>query len=429
MNVLVRRRITPWGVVISVTIVIMAIASFLFVNRFNVAADNDTSKRLITVHDRGEKKIFLSNAGTIGEALEDVGIEVDKRDAVEPSLSEDMVAPEYQVNIYRARPVVVIDGQVKQRVITPYQTVAQIAEDADISLRAEDNAELKRSEDIVTDGAGLQLVIDRATQITLDLYGTTSTILTQGETVEEVLAEKGIELGEDDRVSPGPKQSVTADMNIRVWREGIQTVTKEEAINFEVKRIYDIDRAVGYKDIKVKGQKGVRSVTYEINIKDGQEISRKQIAALITKQPVTQEEVVGVGGGAKTTASENEAIAWQFFIDQGFSVEQTAGIMGNLAQEHGFNTSDVAGGLGIAQWLGGRRAALLERENPFSIYTQLEYIMYEFKNKEYRAYNAVKAATTVEQATIAFQNHYERCGLCNEPRRIQFAYSLLARYG
>ncbi|HRQ87035.1 MAG TPA: ubiquitin-like domain-containing protein, partial [Candidatus Saccharibacteria bacterium] len=304
----------------------MAIASFLLVNRFSVSAGDDTSKRLITVHDRGERKVFLSNAATIGDALEEAGIEVDKRDAVEPSLREDMVAPEYQVNIYRARPVVVIDGQVKQRVITPYQTASQIAADADISLRAEDNVELQRSEDIVTDGAGLQLVIDRATDITIDLYGTASTVLTQGETVGEVLVEKGIELHGDDRVAPASDVSVSAGMNIRVWREGIQTVTKEESIDFEVKRIYDIDRAVGYKDVKVKGEMGVRSVTYEVNIKDGQEISRKQIAELVTKQPVAQEEVVGVGGGAKTTASQNEAISWQFFMDQGFSVEQTAGI-------------------------------------------------------------------------------------------------------
>lgn len=428
MNGIVRQKIRPAGVVIAVTLVILATASFMFFNRFSAAADDSSSKRLITVYDRGEKKVFLSNAATIGEALEDADIEVDKRDAVEPSLDETMVAPEYQVNIYRARPVIVVDGGLKQRVITPYQTAARIAADANISLNPEDEAEVKRSDNILADGAGLQLIIDRATAVKLTLHGVESSIRTQGETVGELLAEKDITLSEDDRVSPSEDTLIEEGMQIRVWREGVQTVTKEETIDFTVKRIYDIDRSIGYKDIKVKGEPGMRSVTYEIEIRGGKEVARKEITSLITKQPVVQEEVIGVGGGATTSPSQNEAIAWQFFIDKGFTPEQTAGIMGNLAQEHGFKTSDVPGGLGIAQWLGGRRAALLERKDPFSIYTQLEYIMFEFNNKEYRAYNAVKAATTVEAATIAFQNHYERCGICVEDRRIQFAYSILGRY-
>lgn len=99
--------------------------------------------------------------------------------------------------------------------------------------------------------------------------------------------------------------------------------------------------------------------------------------------------------------------------------------MGNLQQEHGFKTDDVPGGLGIAQWLGGRRANLLARKNPFSIHTQLQFMLDEMNGPESAAGKAVRSAQTVKQATIAFQNIYERCGYCVQDQRISYALSFL----
>jgi len=47
--------------------------------------------------------------------------------------------------------------------------------------------------------------------------------------------------------------------------------------------------------------------------------------------------------------------------------------MGNLMQEHHFNTD----GDGLAQWTGGRKANLLSRPEPYNIYTQLDFLMWE----------------------------------------------------
>lgn len=129
-----------------------------------------------------------------------------------------------------------------------------------------------------------------------------------------------------------------------------------------------------------------------------------------------------------TTPSDNEAIAWRFFISQGFTRNQTAGIMGNLYQEHKFLTSDVSGGLGIAQWLGARRARLMAKGDYLDINVQLNFIMEELNTTENVAMRAIKATDTVEGATIAFEKKFERCGKCKTSNRIQFAYSILNRY-
>jgi resuscitation-promoting factor RpfB len=280
----------------------------IFSIRQAAAQESDLTGHLITIHDRGEEKVYLSDAETIAGALKDGGVAVEAKDAVEPALDEKLVAREYHVNIYRARPVTVIDGAMKQRIITPYQTAEQIAGDAGIALHDEDTMTLDRSDDIISDGAGLQVTIDRATAVILDLYGAKKEIRTQGDSVGELLKEKGIALQANDRSSVALETPVTAGMELRVWREGKQTVTVDEAVAFTTQRINDADRNVGFKEIQTAGQDGTRSVTYEIEIRDGVEVARQEIASITTKEPTKQIEVVGTkpvtlpytGGGNKS---------------------------------------------------------------------------------------------------------------------------------
>ena len=308
--------------------------------------------RLITVHDRGKDTSFITTKATLKDALAEQHITLDQKDAVEPSPDEKLVAPSYQVNIYRARPVIIIDGATRQKVITPYQSAERIVKDAGITLYPEDKTSLTRSTDYVTDGAGLQLTIDRATPITLDLYGKITTIRTQGKTVADMLKEKNIGLGNDGRVSVDLSTPITEGMQLRVWREGKQTITVDEAVAFDTNQIKDADRAIGYKAVQTAGVAGKRTVTYEITIQNGVEVGRTEIASITTQAPVTQVEVIGskqpglayTGGGSKTewlAASNIVAEDWGYadYI---------------VGRESGWNPNSVnksSGACGLAQAL------------------------------------------------------------------------------
>lgn len=131
---------------------------------------------------------------------------------------------------------------------------------------------------------------------------------------------------------------------------------------------------------------------------------------------------------AELPQTGSEDTAWNFFISKGFTKEQTAGILGNLQQEHGFKTSQAAGGLGIAQWIGGRADKLRSKPNHLDFNVQLQYIMEEFASNESRAYDRVKAATSVYEATLAFQDGYERCGDCRFATRLGYAQAIYNRH-
>lgn len=290
-----------------VIIGLFAVSGFISFSTKSAHAQ-DSSGRLITVYDRGAETSFITSKETLHEALDEQGITLDSKDAVEPSAEEKLVAPSYQVNIYRARPVTIIDGATRQKVVTPYQSADRIVQDAGIALYPEDETHLSRSSDILANGAGLQLTIDRATAFTLDLYGSVNEVRTQAATVGEMLKEKNIDLGDSGRASVALSAPISAGMNIRVWREGIQTVTAEEAVGFETEQIKDADRTVGYKEVKTPGQVGKRTVTYEVDIQNGVEVARKEIASIETQAPVKQVEIIGskpntlpyTGGGSKT---------------------------------------------------------------------------------------------------------------------------------
>ncbi len=117
----------------------------------------------------------------------------------------------------------------------------------------------------------------------------------------------------------------------------------------------------------------------------------------------------------------NEAIVWEFLIKHGFSRNQTAGIMGNLQQEHSFQTS----GDGLAQWMGGRKSRLMAMNDPYSLQTQLEFLLIELNEG---CGGSIRATDDLVSATLIFQNQFERCGNCMQNNRINYAWGILARH-
>lgn len=258
-----------------------------------VHAEAGSDERLITIHDRGEDRGLITRSDTLRDVFREAGIRLDKNDIVEPGLDEKLVTNNYQVNVYRARPMIIVDGNVKQLVMSAYQTPKQIAHHAGIALRDEDTASIELTDSLVSDGASSRMIIDRATPVRLNLYGKSDTVYTQAETVRTFLDEKHIVLGKKDTLSTKADAPITEGMKINIWRNGKQTVTKEEEVDFDVEQIKDTDREVGYKKVTTPGKPGRRMVTYEIVTRNGKVISRKVIQTVVTKKSTTQVEVVG----------------------------------------------------------------------------------------------------------------------------------------
>ncbi len=286
-----------------------------------LAVQADDGARLISVYDQGNDHRFLTKEKTIGAALQAAGIAIDERDSVEPSLDEELVASTYQVNIYRVRPIIVVDGKVRLKVLSARQTAAHIAKDAGVTLYDEDRTDFSLATDIHSDGAGQILTITRALPLTLDLYGKKTLVRTQATTIKALLQEKQLSLGPLDNISLPLTSPIHEGMEVRIWREGVQTLSVEEAIAPPTRLIYDINRPLGYRAAQNEGKPGQRTITYQIEIREGKEISRTQISAITNNEPQERTEVIGLKNDGQGLTVNKGA---QYFTDsRGISHRET----------------------------------------------------------------------------------------------------------
>ena len=264
---------------------------------------------VITLHDDGVEKGFYTKAKTLKAALVNAGIRLDPNDRTEPSLDAPLVAASYEVNVYRARPVLIRDGGAETRVISAYRTPEQIAKNAGVTLHDEDETNLAPSRDVVADGASEVMTITRATAFTFVFYGKTSEAYTQEKTVGAMLKSKNIKLAASDTVEPAESTPLTDGMTVKLWRNGMQTMTQEEDVPFTTRKVQDANQEVGYRQVQTPGQNGKKTVTYEVNMQNGVEVSRKAVNTNVTRQPVEQVEVVGSKFSNTFSGSFAEALA------------------------------------------------------------------------------------------------------------------------
>lgn len=306
MRSLTRKPSIPYGILAAAFSLVVITFGIILATHTHAESQTPvaTGEHLITLHENGQDKGFLTDAKTLGEAFKKAGVQIDPNDLVEPGLDETLVASHYDVNVYRARPVTVIDGNTRTKILSPYQTPKQIVEHANFTLQDEDITTVSANNDMVSQGAGLQVAIDRATTFTFVLYGKTIAAYTQATTVGEMLEQKKITLGKNDTVSVPNSTPIVAGMTVELWRNGVQTVTEDQDIKFDIEQIQSADHEAGYKEVKTPGVVGKRTVSYEIEMKNGQEISRKEIQSVVTKESVKQVEVVGTKN--KFSGSLNE---------------------------------------------------------------------------------------------------------------------------
>jgi hypothetical protein len=134
--------------------------------------------------------------------------------------------------------------------------------------------------------------------------------------------------------------------------------------------------------------------------------------------------------------SSNQKAAFQYFVARGLTKRQSAGIVGNLIQESSVLPKAIefggGPGRGIAQWsVGGRWNAShhdnvtwyagLHNESRWSLNTQLAFTWYELHTVGGYGITALRKATTIRAATLAFERDFEKCGQCDESKRISYA--------
>ena len=138
------------------------------------------------------------------------------------------------------------------------------------------------------------------------------------------------------------------------------------------------------------------------------------------------------GAAAGNTANAQRAMA--YFISQGYTPAQAAGIVGNLQAESGANLNTSAVGdsgkaVGIAQWHPDRQANFAKFSGKAigksSLEEQLAFIAHELKTTEAGAGSRLKGASSAQDAAAVFDQFYERSSGDARRQRMVNAQALL----
>lgn len=263
---------------------------------------------VVFLTDNGTRQTLDTKAPTVGALIKKLpSLNLLPQDVVEPSADTPIVQDNFRVNIYRARPVTVVDvSGTKKVAITAQRSARVVAQNAGLNVYPEDTVSFAPGS-VKDNIIGEQVTIDPATPVNLTLYGTPLKERTHAKTVGDLLTEKHIKITAQDTLKPDANTPITPDMQISLVRNGVSTVTIEQSIDFPTQYVSDASLSFGATAVRQSGVPGKQAVTYQIDVEGGNEVSRNVIQTVVVTPPVPQ--IVAVGTIVDISGNKTEVMA------------------------------------------------------------------------------------------------------------------------
>lgn len=325
-------------VVFGIVIMAMVLSSVSKAITMNTFAESDgisgalAEPHFVTIHDGTKKLTVKTTAVSVAEALERTGIEVLDTDKVEPERTTLINFDNFHINIYRSRPVTIIDGVVKKNLMTASYDPQTIAEDAGFSVYDGDEIKMVMSDDLMETGLST---------------------------------------------------------TYKIVRNGGQTATLESIIPYAEETEEDSSLAQGETKLIQAGEEGRMVTRYEVKFVDGVEVERTQVAQEIVKAPVPRITAVG---SKKSVPPEWETCA-EWARQAGVSDADLYNALTLIYHESGCRvnaTNSSSGAYGIPQALPGSKMASVGADWETNPVTQIKW-MAQYVTGRYGGWNEAMA--------------------------------------
>lgn len=243
----------------------------------------------------GQAQRVGTYADTVGEVLEEEGLEPASHDVLLPAADEPLADGDTVV-LNRARPLLLTVDGVEQEVYVTALSVDEALEQ--LGLRA-DNLVLSasRSERLPLDGMSLKVTTPKDVVLVAD--GQERVVSTTVATGADLLAEQGVVLSPTDVASVDLAAPLVHQMRLQVFRVQVSDVTVTVPIPYERVETQNPEAFKGEENVTARGVEGKETVTYRITVTDGVETARETLSTAVTTAPVTEQ--VSVGTKARPT--------------------------------------------------------------------------------------------------------------------------------
>ncbi len=259
---------------------------------------------VIISHDNTEQAV-PTREKTVADVLKRFNIPVHEGDVVEPAVDTEVVTDNFRINVYRAVPVTIVDNGKKTFTYSAASTPRSIVKQSGIEVYPEATLALLPTENFLVEGSiGERVVIQRATPVNINIYGTAVQMRTLATTVDGLLTERGLKLGTSDNIQPVKSTPITANMQIFLLRQGQQVVTEEAVVPVVRQVVEDGSLSFGTQATRQVGAPGKKLITYLVETKDGQQ-TKRIIQEITIQEPVTE---IVVRGKAVQIPADKQAV-------------------------------------------------------------------------------------------------------------------------
>ena len=247
-----------------------------------------TEKTATLVVD-GKPRTVDFRGDTAADVLAAAGLEAGKRDSLVPA-ADSAVDDGDEVALRRARELeLVVDGAPKK----VWVTAASVDEALDQVGLAERGMALSasRSRDIPLDG--MSLAVSTPKTFTVQADGRSIARTSTAASVGDALAQAGVAVDGDDRLSHDRSAPLADGLAVKVVRVEKDHVHREIAVPNAVERREDANLVEGQTRVVAAGSNGAVRRTFERTFVDGTLANSTQIASQTVAAPVTRVVVVG----------------------------------------------------------------------------------------------------------------------------------------
>ncbi len=257
------------------------------------------AQKSVTLTIDGQVREVSTYADTVGEVLDEEGLETQAHDVVLPD-PDATVADGDTVVLNRARPLqLTVDGVASEVYVTALSVDEALEQ---LGYRAEGLVlSASRSERLPLDGMALSITTPK--DVTLVVDGVSHAVTTTAATAADLLAEQGVTLGATDRTSLDPAQPLLAGMRLQVYRVQVTEVVETTPLDYRVVETEDPEALEGEETVTQEGVEGEQATTFRITVVDGVQTAREQLGTAVTREPV--DELVSVGTKERPVAASS----------------------------------------------------------------------------------------------------------------------------
>jgi uncharacterized protein YabE (DUF348 family) len=191
------------------------------------------------------------------------------------------------LQIRRTVTVVISSPQGQQTLQTSAFTVGEALEEAGIELRAGDKIDPLLSSPIAPP-LGITISPSAARELTFNADGMTFTAASSAQTIGEALSEAGIPLLGLDYSLPAENEALPSDEQIKVVRVSESVLLAQKPIPFESELQASADVPLDQTQILQPGENGLTVQRVRIRYEDGNETSRLTEAETLVRPPKTR---------------------------------------------------------------------------------------------------------------------------------------------